>query len=150
MIQRIQSLLLLAAVILIALCMAAPVGVFTPLNAGEEIKMYNILLTGNKPDYSLWPLLVVKVLLLFFTATNILRYRRRRHQARRCVSLALLHVVWYVLYVVFALTSVDLNQYYFRPTYAAAFPLISFILTLLARRAILKDDHLVRSIDRIR
>ena len=32
----------------------------------------------------------------------------------------------------------------------AAFPLVAAILTLLARRGIVKDDKLVRSLDRIR
>ena len=154
MIQRIQSLYLLIAVILIALCIAAPIGHFVPLGSGETLAMYNIRVAAPdgsiRPDYIVCPLLVVKIVLLWFTATNILRYRSRRRQAKRCTTLAMLHVVWYVLYIVFALTARDLNDYTFRPGYAAVFPLISFILTLLARRAILKDDHLVRSVDRIR
>ena len=73
-------------------------------------------------------------------------------QALFCLFNMFLLVGWYVLYFVIAQMLGDKawGVVEFRPTWSAVFPAIAIICYYLARRGILADEKLVRSIDRIR
>ena len=122
MIQRKQTLFLLAAIVMTVICLCMQIGSFKA--AGLEVAAtYTIFL-----------------------------YRNRKLQALFCLFNALLVVGWYVCYFVVSHTVGDKTwgTVDFRPTWPAVFPAIAFIFYLMARRAINADEKLVRSMDRIR
>ena len=81
---------------------------------------------------------------------TVFRYKKRRLQKRLCTA----QIVLLLLTAgVTALYLKSFGEEGFGPvalSVTAAFPLVAAILTLLARRGIVKDDKLVRSLDRIR
>lgn len=80
---------------------------------------------------------------------TVFRYKKRRLQKRLCTA----QIVLLLLTAgVTALYLKSFGEEGFGPvalSVTAAFPLVAAILTLLARRGIVKDDKLVRSLDRI-
>ena len=81
---------------------------------------------------------------------TVFRYKKRRLQKRLCTA----QIVLLLLTAgVTALYLKSFGEEGFGPvalSVTAALPLVAAILTLLARRGIVKDDKLVRSLDRIR
>ena len=79
-------------------------------------------------------------------------YHNRKMQALFCLFNMLLVIGWYVCYFVVAQMVGDKawGAIDFRPTWPAVFPAIALICYFLARRGILADEKLVRSMDRIR
>ena len=161
MIQRIQTLYLLAIVILgITLCFVPVLQLVTPEDAAE-LQMYELgasgleLITNEdcQPTVclqGLWGLLVTTLLIPLLALVDIFLYKKRILQARLNIFLAMLCLGYYgvlAIYVWLAKMSVGV-EWHIMPW--ASIPLISFVLTLMATRAILKDEALVRAADRIR
>lgn len=97
-------------------------------------------------------IIVVVTAVLPFVA--IFLYRRRWVQMRLCVAEMIL-LVGVELFVCFYLVrgfrsvaQVEAHNGYF--TFAVAIPVVCFILTYLAFRGVMKDELLVKSLDRIR
>ena len=133
-----------------------PVGVFTYDELAHvgiiTINEYNLcLVTDDIVEYTTWPMFAVLVPSAALGVYSIFAYGNRRAQARFCVFNALLLVGWYVLYAVCSrVCSTGNGIFEFRPTVFAAFPCVALILYMMARRAILADEALVRAADRIR
>ena len=97
-----------------------------------------------------WGLLVTTVLIALLALVDIFLYTKRILQARLNIFLASLCVGYYgvlFMYVWFAKMNLGMD-WHVMPW--AAVPLVCFVLTLMATRAILKDEALVRAADRIR
>lgn len=156
MIQRIQTVYMALAVVLTVVCLCLPVGVFTYDGLAPvgiiSINEYNLcLVTDDIVEYTTWPMFAVLVPSAALGVYSIFAYGNRKVQARFCMFNALLLVGWYVLYVVCSrVYSTGNGIFEFRPTVFAAFPCVALILYLMARRAILADEALVRAADRIR
>ncbi len=155
MLQRIQTLYLLAASILMSLMLFLPLAEI----ADEGTGIYNVLsrgwyINGGGPAelaMATWPVFLLALVLVLLTFITIFLYRRRKLQLRICV---------YAIILAFGL--IGLIYYYFvigfrqmeNPVYALQFPLvlpaIFIILIYLGFRGIRKDEILVRSLDRIR
>ena len=161
MIQRIQTLYLLAIVALgITLCFVPVLQLITPEDAAE-LQMYELSASGLElitnedcqPTVSLqglWGLLVTTLLIPLLALVDIFLYRKRILQARLNIFLAMLCLGYYgvlALYIWHATLALSV-EWHILPW--ASVPLISFVLTLMATRAILKDEALVRAADRIR
>ena len=156
MIQRIQTVFMLLAAVLTAVCLCLQIGTFYALDV-PVLSEYNLWLTDSivgARHYMVWPLFAVQVLSATVGLCTIFLYTNRKLQARVCLLNILLLLGWYILYGVFSQTvmgnlpeEVSLT---FRPAVAAALPLVSIILYFLARRAIIADEKLVRAADRIR
>jgi len=71
---------------------------------------------------------------------TILKFKKRHRQTIFCTYNLLLIVAWYILVAVFDRTVTALE----------ALPMVEAILVFLARKAIIADEKLVRSVDRIR
>ena len=147
MIQRKQTLYLMAAIILTVICLCMQIGSF---KAGglEVARVYNLWFTDpfGKHHFDTWlPTAVIATYTIFI-------YHNRKLQALFCLFNALLVVGWYVCYFVVGQTVGDKSwgTVDFRPTWPAVLPAVSLILYLMARRAINADEKLVRSMDRIR
>ena len=161
MIQRIQTVYLLLSALLLGLMF------FLPLAhaIGPENSVFRIMVWGyDDPTASSSPIvnsltLAATTLLgatIVLEIITVFRYKKRRLQKRLCTAqivLLLLTAGVTALRIAFCLLLVVLGEEGFGPvalSVTAAFPLVAAILTLLARRGIVKDDKLVRSLDRIR
>ena len=164
MIQRIQSLYLLAIVFLGVILFFVPViQLTTPADVPVQ-RMFEIEATGLDeitPDIEslyveplelrgLWGLTLATLLIPFLAFVDLFLYRRRILQARLNIFLAMLCLGYYgilFIYIWFAKMNFNLEWHI---CFWACIPLICFVLTLGATRRILKDEALVRAADRIR
>lgn len=152
MLQRIQSLYLLLALILTSLLfsmdlaqLANETGLFRLTFSGlYAIDAENKLIVST---YYISALLIISDLLLFIA---IFLFSKRILQIRICgMLLALLAGLSGIIYYIGKTASKELGaELHF--SWALVFPLIALIFVYLAIRAIGKDEALIRSIDRIR
>lgn len=153
MIQRKQTLFLLIAVVLNVVCLCLPLGTITGGNSplGETSTVYNLWITGadGSHNYMIWPLFAILLITCTIALTAIFSYRNRITQSRFCMFNMLLLFGWYIVFAVMVF-----NQggavYKFNSSLTAILPAVSIILHFMARKAILADEALVRSADRIR
>ncbi len=157
MIQRVQTLYLMAVTLLMIVTLACPL-VFVNVE-GQQLTLSAFAISdaeGVLSYASAWmgAILAVATLLPFVT---IFLYKNRQLQIRLCGvesvlligSLLLVAAYTYALCNnIFADFDITWSNIVFR--FAVIMPVISLILTLLAMRAILRDELLVRSLDRIR
>jgi hypothetical protein len=150
MIQRIQTLYLLAVVALgIALICLPVVQLVTPEEA-ETLQVWELSALGGAPLQGLWGLLLTTALIPCLALIDIFLYKKRILQARLNIFLVMLCLGYYgVLALYIWLAKMSMNVEWHILPYAS-FPLICMILTLMATRRILKDEALVRAADRIR
>lgn len=155
MIQRIQTLYLLLASIAIIACMSTCIGYFIA-DDGEMIgRMYNLMYITEieglcERSFATWALFVILLLSSTLTLFDIFLFRRRALQMRICVFSIILLLAWYAVYAFFAYSISGSLQTGFRPGFVASIPAVSSILLYLAFRGIMKDEMLVRSLDRLR
>jgi len=149
MIQRIQTLYLLAVVALgIALIWQPVVQFVTP--KGTDLQVWELSALGGAPLQGLWGLLVTTALIPLLALVDIFLYKKRLLQARLNIFLAMLCLGYYgvlAIYIWQAKLALGV-EWHILPW--ASFPLVCFVLTLMATRRILKDEALVRAADRIR
>ena len=150
MIQRIQTLYLLAVVALgIALIWPPVVQLVTPEEA-EMLQVWELGALGGAPLQGVWGLLLTTILIPFLAFVDIFLYKKRILQARLNIFLVMLCLGYYgVLALYIWLAKMSMNVEWHILPYAS-FPLICMVLTLMATRRILKDEALVRAADRIR
>lgn len=164
MIQRIQSLYLLAIIFLGIMLFFVPVIQFTTPADAPIQRMFELEATGLDeitPNVEnlyveplalrgLWGLTLTTLLIPFLAFVDIFLFRRRLLQARLNIFLAMLCIGYYgILYVYIWFAKMNFNLEW-HVLFWACIPLICFILTLGATRRILKDEALVRAADRIR
>lgn len=149
MIQRIQTIYLLLIVALgIALIWLPVVQLITPEEA--ELQVWELSAVGGAPLPGLWGLLVTTALIPLLALVDIFLFKNRLLQARLNIFLALLCLGYYgvlAIYIWQAKLALGV-EWHLMPW--ASFPLVCFVLTLMATRRILKDEALVRAADRIR
>ena len=150
MIQRIQTLYLLAVVALgIALIFLPVLQLVTPEEAAE-LQIYELSAIGGAPLQGLWGLLLTTTLIPALALVDIFLYKKRILQARLNIFLTMLCLGYYgvlAIYVWQAKLALGV-EWHILPW--ASFPLICMVLTLMATRRILKDEALVRAADRSR
>ncbi len=159
MIQRIQTLYLTLAVVLgTMLCFFSPVSFISPEGA-ENFRQLTISFKGiqdiTNPAIPVTlmntiSLDIISVAIPLLALVDIFLYKKRIIQARLNVITVVLCAGWYAVlavYVWFAKMNFFV-EWYITPW--AAIPLVNLVLTLMATRAILKDEALVRAADRIR
>ena len=125
--QRIQTLYLLIAT-------GLTVALFFCTKAGDEFYT----------DY--WPYLTLLIVIAFLQVTALTTYKHRIFQMRTA-TLAAIILIGLQGWLVF-----DFIHTHNTPVFhmSAVFPVVSAILDVLAARAILRDELLVRSADRLR
>ena len=152
MIQRIQTLYLLAAFALCIGCLCMPIAHFMVSESGEMVDMYNLwLVSEGQHLFSFCPILmsilVITAAVVFF---DIWLFTRRALQMRLATFSMILLVAWYITYGAISYLICTEMQASWRPHWTAALPAAALILLYLAFRGILKDEMLVRSLDRLR
>lgn len=159
MIQRIQTLYLTLVVILgTLLCFFPAVNFYSPEGA-EQFRQFTTtfahIVDVTNPESPLNVMNIVSLSILSVTIpvialVTIFLYKKRILQARINIITVVLCAGWYAVlgvYVWFAKENLQV-EWYLTPW--AAIPLVNIILTLMATRAILKDEALVRAADRLR
>ena len=160
MIQRIQTVYLFIVVALgITLCFV-PVLQFDTTETAQTVRMWYLSATGLTEQtvtdlppvvlQGLWGLMVATILIPLLALIDIFLFKKRILQARLNIFLALLCLGYYgvlAIYVWLAKMTMEI-MWHVMPW--ASVPAICFVLTLMATRAILKDEALVRAADRIR
>ena len=150
MIQRIQTLYLLAVVALgVALVWLPVVQLVTPEEA-ETLQVWELSALGGAPLQGLWGLLLTTILIPVLAFVDIFLYKKRLLQARLNIFTIMLCLGYYgvlAIYIWQAKLALGV-EWHILPW--ASFPLVCMVLTLMATRRILKDEALVRAADRIR
>ena len=123
MIQRIQTLYLLFATVLIVVCMSSCIGYYVSDDDGRVGQLFNLLCKGYEDGHP------VKIDTTF--------------------SLFVILLITYTFFS-FYLSEAFQSAVSFKVTVWASLPFVSLILLYLAFRGILKDEKLVRSLDRLR
>lgn len=146
MIQRKQTIFLLIAFVLTVICMCSQVG--SLVGDMSKIDLYNLWMINGEGQRSFasWPLFVILMLGALLSLITIFLYMKRKLQALLCVFHMLLMVLWYVVLAVLPQSqggSLSLE-------WPAVLPALAIILGFMARKGILADEKLVRSLDRIR
>lgn len=151
MIQRIQSLFLLIAAVLLVAMYWFPLAGFTEGGLIYKLFVCRFLHpeTGNALISTL-PLAVLPCLSALLSLIIIFKFKSRVLQMRLCKL---------VLLILFTTLLVE-AIYFFRigqqlkvsgdPAFGAIIPLVAFGFVLMALRSIKKDEKLIRSADRIR
>lgn len=150
MIQRIQTLYLLAVVALGIALIWLPVVEFVTPEEASELQIWEMTSIGGVPLHGLWGLLVATLLIPALALVDIFLFKKRILQARLNIFTAMLCLGYYgvlAIYVWQAKLALGVD-WHIMPW--ASFPLVCFVLTIMATRRILKDEALVRAADRIR
>lgn len=155
MIQRIQSIYLLAIIILMALCIYMPIAEFTT-SSGQ---LYQFSMAGFFELYgnvkgqqiqSLTSLMVSGYLMIGLALVTLFLYKVRRLQMRLAIySIILLIGMGFIfLYIIKSVKNEMGGSVYYHVN--VLFPFIGAVLAYLAFRSIKKDEETVKSFDRIR
>jgi hypothetical protein len=135
MLQRIQTVYLTIAVVLLGLLFALPFAATVSAQSG-----YAVLRCTS------FPLVLIQALAFAMVLATIFLYKRRALQMRLCTLGAILLVGYQPLLPLLAWASAATVQ----PMLPMAFPIVAALLTFMARRSIARDEALVRSFDRLR
>lgn len=151
--QRIQTVYLVLATICCLACLSLPVATSPTTDMMPDSIVYNLFIV--LPDGSReWSLFSHESFLLIMSCTMatiaIFTYKNRKLQAVECALGITFTLIWNVIYGVWAFSRLVIPVGAMIPSFAACLPLVALILFVLARKAILKDEALVRAADRIR
>ncbi|MEL7587094.1 MAG: DUF4293 domain-containing protein [Prolixibacteraceae bacterium] len=147
MIQRIQTMFILLAAMLIGLLFVLP---FAEIAMNGQLFLFDIrgiMRDGDLVENGI-PVAAFIALILLLHVFAVFTYKRRILQIRILIFSILLMLGLFGLFFFFTYYSFDQAQISFK--IAVVFPLVAIILDYLAIRNIGKDEALIRSIDRIR
>ncbi|MCR5820546.1 MAG: DUF4293 domain-containing protein [Bacteroidaceae bacterium] len=172
--QRIQTLWLVLAALLCIVCLSLPIGRFIDARGEETATLYNlwvhvptarpaigmpmaeaaepVLQTEAAGSHLFTPWALFALLLIVATSliADIFLFQHRLVQSRLAMLCCILLIAWYGVYTFFAMMLAERFMADFQLTPWAALPAMACIFSYLAFRSILKDEMLVRSLDRLR
>ncbi len=140
MIQRIQSIYLLAIVVVNALLLTIPFGAHA--QSGEDLLIQNNHFT-----------LITVAASTLIAIYTILQFKNRPKQLKLVKMIGALIITFSVaahMAVHESLFSFSIDALKETIRLGMIFPMISLVLAFLAHKAIKKDDQLVKSVDRLR
>ena len=164
MIQRIQTVFLMIAFIATCLLFFYPVATITEYTQVQaktlETDYYSLSALGihdPSPDslpglnhYAFVPLTLIVILVLILIVYTIFRYKNRLHQLKLIKMNIFLNVVMIAAIFLNDPKLFTDSQISIELDLGAYFPLISLIFLVMANRYILKDEKLIKSVDRLR
>jgi hypothetical protein len=155
MIQRVQSIYLALATIVISILLFSPVGIFTDSSAN----IYNLSFKGFSQfvnygwlvKYKCYLMDSIILLTLATSVISIFYFKNRKEQIRICW----LQIILNLLILLSFYYEINIAKVHFLLSCSSLYittilPVIAIILVYLAMKAIKKDENLVRSMDRIR
>lgn len=155
MIQRVQSIYLLLAVIACIVCLCLPIGELRGEELSVPANLYNgCVVAAQGTEISVSPVTILPLFVTLILAASIgllalFLYKKRSLQMRMCVYAILFIIVWYGALAFIALLKLP-EDTMFHPSFTGILPLLAACLFWLARHNINKDEQLVKSADRIR
>lgn len=154
MIQRIQSLYLLLAAILVAVANFFPLAHCKVEEGFYTLDALGVSASGVSGFAGntlwCWTLIPLSVVTLYFILAALFGYKNRIAQMRRCIYAILTILLYYIGFGMAVWNVYDATATFPDLALMAECPLIAIILLFLAGRAIKRDEDLVRSMDRIR
>ncbi len=155
MIQRIQTLYLLVIVILSVFGFFMPMATFL---SAESAEMYQLTFKGLVEPSTAADVLIQNIWALSFLMAvspaiallSIFLFKKRMLQIRLQIINIIFYAGFYLLLFIYVWQFVQKLDLDWALHIVTAFPLINIILTVLAIRAIGKDEALVKSLNRIR
>ncbi|MCF0198617.1 MAG: DUF4293 domain-containing protein [Bacteroidaceae bacterium] len=148
MIQRLQSIYLLISAILQVICLSLPLGRLVGENGEQMGQLYNLLLRSvtGEASFSPWALFALLLTSATLTFIDIFLFKKRALQMR-VASFTCILLLGYYAYLAFFVWNIEAS---YTPSITAAFPFVAIVLNYLAFRGILRDELLVKSLDRLR
>lgn len=155
MIQRIQTIYLVAIVILSALVILFPVAELIDKAANQIylVGFMGISLVqpkGDSIESRIWALTVVSVVVPLLALITIFSFKNRLKQIRLTVINMLFMVSFYVFLALYLWPACERLHADWHVRIVAVLPFINLILSYLAIGSIGKDEKLVKSLDRLR
>jgi len=150
MIQRIQTIFLLLAAILMAVTVFSPLVILEGGNRFVSLYPYGMVEAGNT-TYMTWGVITFACLAILLPVINIFLYKKRKIQVKVCSFTIFIIVVFYItlyayLYFLMAKNGLSLQGM----QYGIILPAIALIFVVLASVNIKKDERLIQSLNRIR
>ena len=151
MIQRVQTIYLLLAVVFMLLFYIFPIATFTTDIFAFEFFNCHITHPENlQPPLPLLPLAILPLFSIIGSFVAIFMYKNRKSQ-RRLGKINMMTVFTVIIITVFYFFKIkDFLDGTVQYGFAAIFPVLVFVMLAFANKAIKKDDDLVRAADRIR
>ena len=149
--QRIQTVWLVLAFAAMIALLFLPIGIFAAPQ-GNWI-MYNWStrpLAGDGTVMNHWGLFVLALIIALLSLFIVFLYKKRKLQMRLTMLGMLLTAGYLVYYIVEVAKLTNALQASYGFKFALALPIITIILLFMARRAIRKDEVLVRMSNRLR
>ena len=149
MIQRIQSVYLLAVSILMIVCMCTPVG--TIIANSQEISEFGnlcITLPDGTKDYAPWALFGILIIVAILSFGTIFLFKKRMLQIRLTIFSSVILIGYYLTLVAYIFMLADETS--FKASWTICLPFVCIILNWLAIRGIGADEALVKAYDRLR
>jgi len=158
MIQRIQTIFLSLAFLAAITLFFFPLAGIYSTSAAYKFYIYELknMVPGEPSMFTFmttFPLLLLNILVAALSVTCIFLYKNRVRQAKLVRLAILLDIIMIALvfFVYAKIVETNLNATLdYLDEAGIYFPLISLIFLILANRAIMKDEKLVRSVDRLR
>lgn len=152
MIQRIQSIYLLLASVVMSLTLFLPIATFVFDGQTYELTAF-ALSCGQQSESTVW-MGIMLTLSTILPLVVIFLFKRRTLQIRLCAvemvmligSLIFIGLYYWLTTRIFEGYNLEHRQF----GWASPMPIVALVLSYLASRAIFKDEVLVRSLDRIR
>ncbi len=152
--QRIQTVYLVLAIICCLTCLTLPVATITTTDMTPDSVVYNLftVLSNGSKEFPIFGIINFVLLLsaCTFGSMAIFTYKNRKLQALECALCITMTIIWIAIYSICAFSGLVETAGTMQPSFAACLPIVALILFVLARKAILKDEALVRAADRIR
>ena len=123
--------------------------VFEVAKSAGKVEIKNTMADGARV-FAPWAMFVLLVLAAFTSFAAIFLFKRRMFQVRLSVFSSLILVGYYIVFGVFVYVFKSRYDADFTLSWTAAFPAVGLILDYLAFRNIMKDELIVRSLDRLR
>ena len=156
MIQRIQSLYLFLAGALMFAMFKMPLATFVNETGVWKFYADSIIETAGDSaataTIDTWPVAIIMSLAGVMSILAIFAYKNRRRQIKICLLSGMFMILLYPISFIYWWFAKDLLATVGYPSLGAVliFPIVAFILNLMAIRSIRADEKLVRSADRIR
>ena len=154
MIQRIQTIYLLAIVALITAMLFMPLAIIQIDNAfySYDGSGLHTLTTPSELVYPAWALMALLAIIILIAFITIFLFKKRMLQIRLCIFNAFLLIGFYGLFAFFLwkMSAMPGIFHFSNVRLALAFPFISLILDYLAIRNIGADETLIQSLNRLR
>lgn len=154
MIQRIQSIFILVAILLMCSLIAWPIDSFASAKGIMELRwngFWNVTPGCQDPMVrSLTPLAIVLLVAVILNVVGLFMFKHRPLQMRMVGIAAGIEVCVTALFIYLCVTAADAMGSEFHFCLGWLTPLLAAVLDYLAYRRISDDEALVKSLDRLR